>query len=98
SPELRVRAAREDRSARGIVGAVHRTDRSGARLASQVCKRRGVIVSGLTIIEGPYLRDILDQPRALRETVVGLTADDTIDGLGRKLRDGEFERVVLTGM
>jgi glucosamine--fructose-6-phosphate aminotransferase (isomerizing) len=55
-------------------------------------------VSELSIIEGQYCRDILDQPRALRETVAGLAADRSVDSIARKLRAGEFDRVVLTGM
>ncbi|HET9698472.1 MAG TPA: SIS domain-containing protein [Terriglobales bacterium] len=55
-------------------------------------------MSGLTIIEGPYLRDILDQPRALRETIAGLKVDPAIEEIGRKLGGDEFDRVVLTGM
>jgi glucosamine--fructose-6-phosphate aminotransferase (isomerizing) len=55
-------------------------------------------VSGFSILEGPYLRDILDQPRALRETLAGLKADGKFEEIAGKLRGGEFERVVLTGM
>ena len=55
-------------------------------------------MAGVTIIEGGYLRDILDQPRALRETIAGLKIESAIDEIGRKIRGGEFERVVLTGM
>ena len=55
-------------------------------------------MAGLSIIEGPYCRDILDQPRALRETVAGLAADTAIDAIARRLRGGEFGLVVLTGM
>lgn len=55
-------------------------------------------MSGFSIIEGQYCRDILDQPRALRETVAGLAADGAVNEIARKLRAGEFDRVVLTGM
>jgi glucosamine--fructose-6-phosphate aminotransferase (isomerizing) len=48
--------------------------------------------------EGPYLRDILDQPRALENTLALLEAEDALEGLARRLRDGELRRVVLTGM
>lgn len=51
-----------------------------------------------SIIEGQYCRDILDQPRALRETVAGLTADPEIKKIANRLRGGDFERIVLTGM
>ena len=55
-------------------------------------------MSGLSIIEGPYCRDILDQPRALRETVAGLATESGMDVIASKLRAGQFDRVVLTGM
>ncbi len=55
-------------------------------------------MSGFAIIEGPYFRDILDQPRALRETVAGLTTDSAFADIADKLRGGAFDRVVLTGM
>ena len=52
----------------------------------------------LRIIEGAYLRDILDQPRALAATHRGLEATPALEGVARALRDGELRRVVLTGM
>jgi glucosamine--fructose-6-phosphate aminotransferase (isomerizing) len=52
----------------------------------------------LRVVEGPYLRDILDQPRALEQTVRHLATTAAIEGIGRRLRDGEVRRVVLTGM
>ncbi len=55
-------------------------------------------MSGFSIIEGPYCRDILDEPRALRETVAGLTAGNTINAIANRLRTGGFDRIVLTGM
>ena len=51
-----------------------------------------------SIIEGQYCRDILDQPRALRETVAGLVADPEINRVADRLRGGDFGRIVLTGM
>jgi len=50
------------------------------------------------VVEGPYLRDILDQPRALEDTLRGLEARAALEDLARRLRDGELRRVVLTGM
>jgi glucosamine--fructose-6-phosphate aminotransferase (isomerizing) len=55
-------------------------------------------VAGFKIIEGPYCRDILDQPRALRETIATLAADSAMQRIVSKLRAGEFDRIVLTGM
>jgi glutamine---fructose-6-phosphate transaminase (isomerizing) len=52
----------------------------------------------LRIREGAYLRDILDQPRALAETLRGLEADAALEDVARRLRDGDLRRVVLTGM
>jgi len=49
-------------------------------------------------IEGPYLRDLLDQPRALRSAVDGLVENASSADVARKLADGTFRRIVLTGM
>ncbi len=51
-----------------------------------------------SVIEGAYLRDILDQPRALEETLAGLDLSDALHRLARRLQEGEFQTVVLTGM
>jgi glucosamine--fructose-6-phosphate aminotransferase (isomerizing) len=53
---------------------------------------------GLRIVEGPYWRDILDQPRALEDTLRHLESTAALDVVARRLRSGEFRRVVLTGM
>lgn len=53
--------------------------------------------SDFSIIEGPYLRDILDQPRALEETLTGLEVSETLQALVSRLQK-EFKIVVLTGM
>jgi glucosamine--fructose-6-phosphate aminotransferase (isomerizing) len=52
----------------------------------------------LRVVEGPYVRDVLDQPRALADTLRGLEAAPALESLARRLRDGEIGRVVLTGM
>ena len=52
----------------------------------------------LRIIEGNYLEDILDQPRALGDTLEGLAESPSLTALARKLNRGAFRRVVLTGM
>jgi glucosamine--fructose-6-phosphate aminotransferase (isomerizing) len=44
------------------------------------------------MVEGPYLRDILAQPRALQDTVAGLCAAPGLADLSG------FDRIVLTGM
>jgi len=54
--------------------------------------------SDLSIIEGAYLRDILDQPRALDETLASLEISKTLHQLVARLQAGKFKAVVLTGM
>jgi glutamine---fructose-6-phosphate transaminase (isomerizing) len=51
-----------------------------------------------SLLEGGYLRDLLDQPRALRDTVTGLGETPPLSALARDLARGVFRRVVLTGM
>jgi fructoselysine-6-P-deglycase FrlB-like protein len=51
-----------------------------------------------SVIEGAYLRDILDQPRALDETLAGLEVSKALDQLATRLQQGKFKTVVLTGM
>lgn len=46
------------------------------------------------IIEGAYLRDLLDQPAALSRTLAGLAETPALAAVGRR----DFRRVVLTGM
>lgn len=46
----------------------------------------------------PYLRDILDQPRAVRDTVAGLATTPELLRLARALANGTLRHVVLTGM
>jgi glutamine---fructose-6-phosphate transaminase (isomerizing) len=55
-------------------------------------------VPDLKIIEGNYLRDILDQPAALRNTLAHLNPPKNLDRLAVKLNQGQFQRIVLTGM
>lgn len=50
------------------------------------------------VIEGGYLRDILDQPGALHSAAEGFAADEDLRGLCHGFRDGRFRQVVLTGM
>lgn len=56
------------------------------------------MLSDLSLIEGKYLRDILDQPRALEETLAGLEATRDLHTLATRLQKGKFRTVVLTGM
>jgi glucosamine--fructose-6-phosphate aminotransferase (isomerizing) len=50
------------------------------------------------VVEGPYVRDILDQPRALAETHRRLGVSPALDRIARRLANGGYRRVVLTGM
>jgi glucosamine--fructose-6-phosphate aminotransferase (isomerizing) len=52
----------------------------------------------LPVVEGPYLRDILDQPRALRETLSHLALTPELEAIAARLAHSGFRRVVLTGM
>lgn len=52
----------------------------------------------VSVLEGRYLGDILDQPAALRQTVAGLTPSDSLQQLREALLAGRFRQVVLTGM
>lgn len=56
------------------------------------------MLTELSVIEGQYLRDILDQPCALESTLAGLEADKKLNDLTARLRRGKFRTVVLTGM
>lgn len=50
------------------------------------------------VIEGEYLRDLLEQPVALQNTLKGLTVSEPLEHLAGRLAEGEFQRIVLTGM
>lgn len=50
------------------------------------------------IIEGQYLRDILDQPRALTATLGQLELPKELSVLARRLHGSQIKRIVLTGM
>lgn len=52
----------------------------------------------LSMIEGEYLGDILDQPRALEDTHETLDISRPLRDLAQRLNRGKFQRVVLTGM
>lgn len=50
------------------------------------------------IVENDYLRDILDQPRALADTFRVLGVPGGFSLIPERLRRGELEKIVLTGM
>jgi glutamine---fructose-6-phosphate transaminase (isomerizing) len=49
-------------------------------------------------IKGAYLADILDQPRAIRDTIVALANSPQLTEIARQLSSGHYQRIVLTGM
>ncbi|MGD0471200.1 MAG: SIS domain-containing protein [Terriglobales bacterium] len=51
-----------------------------------------------SVIDGPYLRDILDQPKALEDTLNGFRADAGLFDQIAQIRNQDHARVVLTGM
>jgi glucosamine--fructose-6-phosphate aminotransferase (isomerizing) len=55
-------------------------------------------VSDCKLIEGQYLRDILDQPRAIEDTLANLQTTKPLETLAARLHKGKFDSVVLTGM
>ena len=52
----------------------------------------------LNSIEGPYLKDLLDQPAALNRTWENLPDEVPLHALASDLASGKYRRVVLTGM
>ena len=52
----------------------------------------------LHVVEGDYVRDILDQPRALEETLRRLSSSPALEGVARGVTEGRYSRVALTGM
>ena len=56
------------------------------------------MVSDFTAVDGEYCRDILDQARALEETVAKLEVSSGLQRLAARTQKGEFRLVVLTGM
>jgi len=50
------------------------------------------------IVEGQYLRDILDQPPALERTLRGLRIAEDLKRFAVRLRESKLRRIVLTGM
>jgi glutamine---fructose-6-phosphate transaminase (isomerizing) len=52
----------------------------------------------LSLVEGEYLRDILNQPQALEDTLEKLESSKALLNLVKRLNAGSFHRIVLTGM
>jgi glutamine---fructose-6-phosphate transaminase (isomerizing) len=51
-----------------------------------------------SLIEGAYLQDILDQPRAIRETIAGLADSQELNDFIKSLTATSYQLIVLTGM
>ncbi|MDX2152107.1 MAG: SIS domain-containing protein [Bryobacteraceae bacterium] len=49
-------------------------------------------------LDGTYLRDVMAQPQALRDTVAGLEVVPGLGAVRENLRAGRLRRLVLTGM
>ena len=56
------------------------------------------MATDLRVIEGEYLRDLLDQPRALEDTLATLDRPKQVLDLASRLNRSKFQRIVLTGM
>lgn len=56
------------------------------------------MITDFSVIEGQYFRDILDQPQALDDTLAGFENSRDLAHLASRLNQGEFRKVVLTGM
>jgi len=56
------------------------------------------VQSDFSVIEGAYLRDILDQPGAFDRTLAALEVSEPLHRLAVRLQEGNFKTVVLTGM
>ena len=52
----------------------------------------------LSLIEGAYLTDLLDQPQALQRAADGLEESVALQKFARALSRGDYQRAVLTGM
>ena len=52
----------------------------------------------VSVIQGRYFQDILDQPRALRASLTALQASPAFDQVRVLLRAKTFDRILLTGM
>jgi len=56
------------------------------------------VLPDLKVIEGEYLRDILNQPQALENTLEMLGESRELQRLAADLSKAKFQRIVLTGM
>lgn len=48
--------------------------------------------------KAPYIENILEQPEALRKVTRALRSERKVDALAAKLKAGDFDRIILSGM
>jgi len=56
------------------------------------------MITDFSHIDGEYLRDLLNQPQALEDTLQGLNESRELEDLAKCLNKGKFQKIVLTGM
>jgi glucosamine--fructose-6-phosphate aminotransferase (isomerizing) len=56
------------------------------------------LITNFSRIDGEYLRDLLNQPQALEDTLRGLDESRELRDLAKRLNKGKFQKIVLTGM
>jgi glucosamine--fructose-6-phosphate aminotransferase (isomerizing) len=56
------------------------------------------LLPDLSVIDGPYLQDILHQPQALEKTLDSLSGSSGLEQISSQLKKGTFKRILLTGM
>jgi glucosamine--fructose-6-phosphate aminotransferase (isomerizing) len=56
------------------------------------------LLPDLSVIRGRYLQDILEQPQRLQDSLESLREFSALRRLVARLKEGEFHRIVLTGM
>jgi len=56
------------------------------------------MITDFSHIDGEYLRDLLNQPQALEDTLQGLNESRELKDLAKCLNKGKFQKIVLTGM
>ena len=56
------------------------------------------MITDFSQIDGEYLRDLLNQPQALEDTLQGLNQSQQLKDLAKRLNKGKFQKIVLTGM
>lgn len=52
----------------------------------------------LSVVQGQYLRNLLQQPQAIQKTWESLRRSPALDSVERLLSERKFERLILTGM